>query len=191
VARSSRTPCSWPSASTRRARDRCGARDTLSEAEVQRWDLVAGLQARGVRKVISEAHAGLKPDRDARLSGVSWQRCQFHPLKDALAFLPRPSLRPQVVASLRLLFDAPARAEAERQLEIALRTYRTSAPNPTGRMEANVPRADGVRPAAGASTATADLEQAGAAERGDQVADEGGGAVRERRLGPSAASVPS
>jgi transposase-like protein len=89
--------------------------------------------------VVSDAHAGLKPALDARLSGVPWQRCQFHLMKNALAFLPKPSLRPQVVASLRTVFDAPDRPEAERQLEIAVKKYRGAAPKLAEWLELNVP----------------------------------------------------
>jgi len=37
-----------------------------------------------------------------------------HPMKNAPSDLPKPSLKPQVVASLRAVFDAPDRAEAGR-----------------------------------------------------------------------------
>ena len=120
-----------------------GTAVSLSEAEVHWRDFLAGLQARGlhgVKLVVSDAHAGLKPALDARLSGVPWQRCQFHLMKNALAFLPEPSLRPQVVASLRAVFDAPDRPEAERQLEIAVKKYRTTAPKLAEWLEANVPQ---------------------------------------------------
>ena len=120
-----------------------GTAVSLSEAEVHWRDILASLQARGlhgVKLVVSDAHAGLKPALDARLSGVPWQRCQFHLMKNALAFLPKPSLRPQVVASLRAVFDAPDRPEAERQLELAVKKYRTSAPKLAEWLEANVPQ---------------------------------------------------
>jgi putative transposase len=119
-----------------------GTAVSLSEAEVHWREFLADLQARGlhgVKLVVSDAHAGLKPALDARLSGVPWQRCQFHLMKNALAFLPKPSLRPQVVASLRAVFDAPDRPEAERQLEIAVKKYRTGAPKLAEWLEANVP----------------------------------------------------
>ena len=64
---------------------------SLSEAEVHWRDFLASLQARGlhgVKLVVSDAHAGLKPALDARLTGVPWQRCQFHLMKNALAFVP-------------------------------------------------------------------------------------------------------
>jgi len=119
-----------------------GVSVSLSEAEAHWRDFLASLQARGlhgVKLVVSDAHAGLKPALDARLSGVPWQRCQFHLMKNAMAFLPKPSLRPQVVASLRAVFDAPDRPEAERQLEIAVTKYRTTAPKLAEWLEANVP----------------------------------------------------
>ena len=119
-----------------------GVSVSLSEAEAHWRDFLGSLHARGlhgVKLVVSDAHAGLKPALDARLSGVPWQRCQFHLMKNAMAFLPKPSLRPQVVASLRAVFDAPDRPEAERQLEIAVTKYRTTAPKLAEWLEANVP----------------------------------------------------
>ena len=53
---------------------------------------------------------------------------------------PKPSLKPQVVASLRAVFDAPDRPEAERPLEIAVKKYRTSAPGLAEWLETNVPQ---------------------------------------------------
>jgi putative transposase len=114
-----------------------------SEAEVHWREFLAGLQDRGlhgVKMVVSDAHAGLKPAPDARLSGVPWQRCQFHLMKNALAFLPRSPLRPQVAASLRAVFDAPDRPEAERQLGMALKKYRATAPRLAEWLEANLPQ---------------------------------------------------
>src|SRR4051812_43052177 len=58
-----------------------GVSVSLSGAEVHWRDFLASLHARGlhgVKLVVSDAHAGLKPALDARLTGVPWQRCQFH-----------------------------------------------------------------------------------------------------------------
>ena len=44
-----------------------------------------------------------------------------------------------MVASLRAVFDAPDRPEAERQLEMAVKKYRASAPKLAEWLEANVP----------------------------------------------------
>ena len=119
-----------------------GVSVSLSEAEVHWRDFLAGLQARGlhgVKLVVSDAHGGLKPALDARLTGVPWQRCQFHLMKNALAFVPRPEMQAEVVADLRAVFDAPDRPEAERQLGLAVEKYRTTAPRLADWLEANIP----------------------------------------------------
>jgi transposase-like protein len=61
-----------------------GVSVSLSEAEAHWRDFLASLQARGlhgVKLVTSDAHAGLKEALAARLSGVPWQRCQFHTIR--------------------------------------------------------------------------------------------------------------
>jgi transposase-like protein len=119
-----------------------GVSVSLSEAEVHWREFLASLQARGlhgVRMVTSDAHAGLKEALDARLSGVPWQRCQFHLMKNALAFVPRPSMRAEVTASIRAVFDAPDRPEADRQLDLAVKKYRAKAPKLAEWLEQNVP----------------------------------------------------
>jgi putative transposase len=119
-----------------------GTSVSLSEAEPHWRDFLAGLQARGlhgVRMIASDAHAGLKEALRARFSGVPWQRCQFHLAQNAMAYVPKVSMRKEVGASLRAVFDAPDRAEADRQLDLAVKKYRTSAPRLAEWMEANVP----------------------------------------------------
>jgi putative transposase len=119
-----------------------GVSVSLSEAEVHWRDFLAGLQARGlhgVELVTSDAHAGLKEALAARLTGVPWQRCQFHLMKNAIAFVPRAEMQAEVTADLRAVFDAPDRPEAERQLGLAVQKYRASAPKLAGWLEANLP----------------------------------------------------
>jgi transposase-like protein len=119
-----------------------GVSVSMSEAEVHWRDFLASLQARGmhgVKMVTSDAHAGLKEALAARLTGVPWQRCQFHLAKNALAYVPKPSMQPEVTASLRAVFDAPDRSEAERQLDLAVKKYRASAPRLAEWLEQNAP----------------------------------------------------
>jgi transposase-like protein len=119
-----------------------GVSVSLSEAEVHWREFLASLQARGlhgVRQVTSDAHAGLKEALDARLTGVPWQRCQFHLAKNALAYVPRPSMQPEITAGLRAVFDAPDRTEAQRQLDLAVKRYRATAPKLAEWLEQNVP----------------------------------------------------
>ena len=119
-----------------------GVSVSLSEAEVHWRDFLASLSARGlhgVKLVVSDAHGGLKPALDSRLTGVPWQRCQSHLMKNALAYVPRAEMQAEVVADLRAVFDAPDRPEAERRLGSAVEKYRTSAPKLADWLEANFP----------------------------------------------------
>jgi transposase-like protein len=108
-----------------------GVSVALSEAEVPWREFLSGLQAHGlhgVRRVVSDSHAGLKEALRARLSGVPWPRCQFPLAPNARAYVPKVAMRKQVGASLRAIFDAPDRPEAERQLELAVTKSRATAP---------------------------------------------------------------
>jgi len=56
-----------------------------------------------------------------------------------MAFVPRPAMRKAVVASIRAVFDAPDRPEAERLLEFAVKKYRSAAPKLAEWLGANIP----------------------------------------------------
>jgi putative transposase len=119
-----------------------GVSVSLSEAEVHWRDFLGSLQDRGlhgVKLVVSDDHAGLKAARESRFAGVPWQRCQFHLQQNAGHYVPRLSMRSQVAADLRAIFDAPDRPEAERQLEIAVRKYEKTAPKLAAWLAGNVP----------------------------------------------------
>ena len=119
-----------------------GVSVSLSEAEARWREFLASLQGRGlhgVKMVTSDAHAGLKEALAARLTGVPWQRCQFHLMKNALAYVPKPSMQAEVVAGIRAVLDAPDRTEAERQLDLAVKKYRAKAPRLAEWLEQNVP----------------------------------------------------
>jgi transposase-like protein len=76
-----------------------------------------GLVARGlggVQLVISDAHQGLKGAIAAILSGVSWQRCRVHFVRNALALVPK-SAGAMVAATIRTVFAQPDAASAEEQ----------------------------------------------------------------------------
>ncbi len=57
-----------------------------------------------------------------------------------MAYVPKESMRKQVGASLRAVFDAPDRPEAERQLDLAVKKYRATAPKLAEWLESNVPQ---------------------------------------------------
>jgi hypothetical protein len=125
-----------------RKRSILGVSVTLSVAEAHWRDFLASLAARGlhgVRLVVSDRHAGLTEVLDARLTGVPWQRCQFHLIENSTAFVPKPSMPRAVAACLWTVFDAPHRPEAERQLGIAVKRYRAEVPRLAEWLEANAP----------------------------------------------------
>lgn len=114
----------------------------LSEAEVHWRDFLGELQDRGmygVQLVSSDSHEGLKAALRARMPNVPWQRCQFHLQRNAMHFVPRISMRRDVADKLRVVFNAPDRAEADRRLADAVKYFRESAPQLADWMEHNVP----------------------------------------------------
>jgi transposase-like protein len=47
----------------------------------------------GVPLIISDDHAGLQAARKAFLTGIIWQRCQFHLQQNAQSYMPRKSMQ--------------------------------------------------------------------------------------------------
>jgi len=119
-----------------------GVSVSLSEAEVHWREFLANLQDRGlhgVKLIISDHHAGLNAAREARLSGVPWQRCQFHLQQNAGHYVPRIDMRSRVASDLRAIFNSPDRTEAERHLQIAVKKYEKTAPKLATWISDNVP----------------------------------------------------
>lgn len=118
-----------------------GASVSLSEAEVHWREFLASLQQRGlagVRLIVSDDHAGLAAARQARLSGVPWQRCQFHLAMNMLSYVPPNLSQEEASADLRAVFNAPSRPEAERLLDLMVHKYQ-AAPKLADWLEQNVP----------------------------------------------------
>jgi putative transposase len=120
-----------------------GASVSLSEAEVHWREFLHSLFERGlhgVELISSDAHEGLAAARKACFNGVPWQRCQFHLQQNAMQYVPKVAMRSEVAADMRAVFDAPDRNEAERQLDLAVKKYRQSAPKLADWIEQNVPQ---------------------------------------------------
>lgn len=119
-----------------------GTSVALSEAEVHWRDFLESLQKRGlhgVKLVVSDDHAGLKEARETRLSGVPWQRCQFHLAQNMLKHLP-PSLdQKEASGDLRAVWNAANRSEAERLLGLMVEKHASSVPKLAAWLETNVP----------------------------------------------------
>ncbi len=115
----------------------------LSEAEVHWRNFLQSLRDRGlhgVRLIVSDNHAGLGAAREALFPAVPWQRCQFHLMRDAMAYVPRAAMRSEVAQDLRVIFNAADREEALRRLDLLVRKYQESAPDLARWAEASVPQ---------------------------------------------------
>ena len=119
-----------------------GTSVSLSEAEVHWRAFLESLQDRGmhgVELVVSDDHAGIKAALKARLTGVPWQRCQFHLQRNAAAYVAKKDQRAAVAADIRGVFNASTRVQAEEMLRQAVTKYRKSAPKLAEWMETNIP----------------------------------------------------
>ncbi len=112
-----------------------------SEAEVHWREFLQSLTERGlcgVRLITSDDHAGLEAARKAVFPSVPWQRCQFHLQQNAAQYVTRLEQRKEVAGDLRVVFNAPSRAEAERLLAAVVKKYAETAPRLSGWLEANL-----------------------------------------------------
>ncbi len=118
-----------------------GVSVSLSEHRVHWRDFLQSLKDRGVRGVkliTSDAHEGLGAARRGIFGSIPWQRCHFHLQQNAGAYVPRQSMRAEVAADIRNIFNAPDRATAEKYLQMAVQKYVKSAPRLSAWLEANL-----------------------------------------------------
>jgi len=119
-----------------------GVSVSLSEHETHWRDFLRSLKDRGLRDVqliTSDAHEGLGAARRAVFGSVPWQRCHFHLQQNAGNYVPRQSMRAEVAADIRAIFNAPDRHTAERLLQTAIQKYAKTAPRLSGWMEEKLP----------------------------------------------------
>jgi len=119
-----------------------GVSVALSEAEVH-WrtflDSLIRRGLKGVKLIVSDAHAGLNAARRATLPSVPWQRCQFHLQQNAQAYVTRLDQRKPVAQRIRAIFNAPDRGEAERLLKQAIEAWSKDASKLSQWAEENLP----------------------------------------------------
>jgi len=116
----------------------------LSKAETHWRKFLEGLLKRGmhgVKLVVSDDHTGLKAARQAVMTGVPWQRCQFHTIQNAMKHVPKVAMRPEVARDLRRVFDADEPAEAERRLKEVVARHQKTAPQLAAWLEHAIPEA--------------------------------------------------
>jgi transposase-like protein len=118
-----------------------GVSVSLSEHETHWRTFLKNLKDRGmygVKLVTSDDHEGLGAARRAVLGSVPWQRCQFHLQQNAGAYVPKHSMRMEVAADIRALFNAPDRKTADQYLEASIQKYALAAPRLSAWMEENL-----------------------------------------------------
>lgn len=118
-----------------------GVSVSLSEHQVHWRDFLQSLKDRGLRGVkliISDAHEGLGAARRGVFGSIPWQRCQFHLQQNAGAYVPRQSMRAEVAADIRDIFNAPDRSMAEKYLQMVIQKYAKSAPRLSAWLEENL-----------------------------------------------------
>src|SRR5690348_11028824 len=103
-------------------------------------DFLQALKARGlhgVEFVISDDHPGLKKAIPEVLSGVFWQRCYVHFLRNALDYVPR-KVDDDCLLELRWMYDRRDLAEVRRDLAAWLGKWSGKYPKLTGWVEENI-----------------------------------------------------
>ena len=118
-----------------------GVSVSLSEHETHWKTFLKGLKDRGmngVKLVTSDDHTGLGAARRAVLGSVPWQRCQFHLQQNAGAYVPKQTMRFEVAADIRSMFNAPDRKTAEEFLQSSIQKYAVSAPRLSAWLEDNL-----------------------------------------------------
>jgi putative transposase len=114
----------------------------VSEAELHWRAFLESLASRGLtglELIISDAHSGLQKARQAVFPSVPWQRCQFHLQQNAQAFAQRLDQRKEIARTIRPVFQAPDRSEADRLLKLAIDSVKEKQPKLADWMEQNIP----------------------------------------------------
>jgi putative transposase len=119
-----------------------GVSISLGEHEIHWRTFLQSLVQRGLRGVqliTSDDHPGLKAARLAIFGGIPWQRCQFHLQQNASQYVPRQSMKAEVAADLRMVFNAPNRTTADAYLVQVVQKYAKTASRLADWMEKNIP----------------------------------------------------
>jgi putative transposase len=122
-------------------REILGLSVSLSESEVHWRSFLESLTSRGlngVKMIASDAHSGLKAALRAVFPSVPWQRCQFHLQQNAQAYVTKRDRKGEVAGSIRAIFDAENREEAERILKQAVAKYEKDMPQLAAWMQDNI-----------------------------------------------------
>lgn len=125
-------------------REVLGVSVSISEAETHWKRFLESLVARGlagVSLIVSDNHTGLKAARQAVMSEVPWQRCQFHMAQNAQSYARKQSMRYEIGQSMRDIFGSPSIEDARDMVQKVVKRYESSASDFVDWLEENVEEA--------------------------------------------------
>ena len=99
----------------------------LAEAAEHRAAFIQSLMMRGMNRpncITSDDHKGIRRALAETLTGVPWQRCQFHFQQNAQAHVTSVRYRSIAAAHIRNVFNAGNRASAKLMIQNALSIFR-------------------------------------------------------------------
>ncbi|MBQ3218951.1 MAG: transposase, partial [Akkermansia sp.] len=99
----------------------------LSEASEHWATFIQSLMMRGMNRpnsITSDDHKGIRKALVETLTGVPWQRCQFHFQQNAQAHVTSVRYRSLAAAHIRNVFNAGNRASAKLMIQNALSIFR-------------------------------------------------------------------
>jgi transposase-like protein len=115
---------------------------SLGEHEIHWRNFLQSLVKRGLKGVqfiISDDYQGLKAARLAVFGGIPWQRCQFHLQRNASQHVSRQSMKTEVAADSRRIYNAPNHSTADIYLAQVVQRYAKIASKLADWIEKNVP----------------------------------------------------
>jgi len=122
-------------------REVLGVSISLSEAEPHWRQFLLHLVERGlhgVEYIVSDDHAGLQSARKAVFPSVPWQRCQFHFAQNAMAYVPKRSMREEVAQAIRDIYNCPEIEDARIKVLAFIKEYSNFAPELSNWLEQNI-----------------------------------------------------
>lgn len=122
-------------------REILGASISISEAEVHWRQFLESLLRRGLTGVelfTSDDHNGLKAALQAIFPSISWQRCQFHMMQNAMRYAPKKTMIEPITEAMREIFNAKNLEESLKRIRETADAFSRAAPEFVKWLESNV-----------------------------------------------------
>ena len=163
-----------------------GVSVSLSEPKIHWREFLNSLVQRGlhgVRLIPSDADEGLQAARKAVFPSAPWQRCQFHLMQNAMAYVPKQSMRESVAEDLRSVLHAKDSDTATEELNRFSLKCESSAPKLLAWAQDNLPEGLAVLALPNAHRKPMrTTKHVGTSVQRDQATDPSGNVVPERSI---------